>query len=152
MREANKLSIYILCLIISFFSCYALYKFYETSLILLEEITPEIDNLGAAALVLVFAPLLLFIFNVLFYLVVYEKSIKKSPKQISSWRILLLNKDHWTLNLIRILLYLLCFWIIADSLGTVAIWIVITLLFNSVAYGYWALQMVGESLLFEHNY
>ncbi|MCT8138497.1 hypothetical protein H1D32_12555 [Anaerobacillus sp. CMMVII] len=101
---------------------------------------------------MIFAPLLLFIFNVVFYLVVYEKSIKKSPKQISSWRILILNKDRWSLNLIRVLLYLLCFWIIADSFGTGPIWIDITIFLNTVAYGYWTLQMVRESLLFKPTY
>ncbi|QOY34625.1 hypothetical protein AWH56_018115 [Anaerobacillus isosaccharinicus] len=151
MREANKLSIYIVCLIISFFSCYALYKLYETSLILLEKY-PEIDNVAIVGFAMVFAPVMLFIFNVVFYLFVYEKSIKKSPKQISSWRILLLNKDRWSLNLIRVLLYLLCFWIIADNFGAVPIWIVITLLINIVSYGYWTLQMVRESLLFERTY
>lgn len=63
MRGANKLSIYILCLIISFFSCYALYKLYEASLVVLEK-NPQIDNVAAVGLAMIFTPLLLFIFNV----------------------------------------------------------------------------------------
>lgn len=146
MSGTKKSSIYIFSLIISFFSCYALYKLYERSLDALEK-NPEIDNVAAVSLAMIISPILLFIFNVVFYIVVYEKTIKKYPKQISSWRILLLNKKHWSLNLIRVLLYLLCLSIIADMVGTVPIWLIITLVLNFVAYGYWMLQMVRERYL-----
>ncbi|RXJ04541.1 hypothetical protein DS745_03925 [Anaerobacillus alkaliphilus] len=147
MCRANKVTIYILCFVISFFSCYALYKLIEASLVILEK-SLGIDNVAAGALSLIFAPILLFIFNLVFYLVLYEKTIKPSPRQIVSWRILLLSKKHWRLNLSRVLMYLLCLWIIADHIGMVSIWVVITLVLNILAYGYWTLQIVGERYLF----
>ncbi len=147
MRSAHKSSIFFLCISISFFSCYALYKLIEASILALET-NPEIDNVAAAALAMILAPLLLFVFNVVFYLVVFEKTIKKS-KQISSWRILLLHKEHGRVNLVRVFLYVLCLWIVGAHIAMAPIWVVVTLVLSILAYGYWVLQIVSEKFLVE---
>ncbi|MDQ0343501.1 hypothetical protein J2S14_002316 [Lederbergia wuyishanensis] len=117
------------------------------------ERNPEIDNVAAAALSMFFAPIILFIFNIMFYLSLYFISIRKFPKHLSSWKLLLLdNKSLW-LNFLRLTLYLICLWTVIDTVQeeVVPMWVIITLPINMIVYGYWVLQMIVEGSLFLKN-
>lgn len=146
MKISNKLIVFILSFIISFFSCYALYKLYFSIVMVIGERNPEIDNVAAAALSMFIAPLLLFIFNIMFYLSLYFISIRKFPRQLSSWKLLILDKKSLWLNFLRITLYLICIWTVIDTVKeeVVPIWIIITVTINIIVYGYWILQMIEE--------
>ncbi|MFA9556409.1 hypothetical protein ACERII_03745 [Evansella sp. AB-rgal1] len=148
--KPNKNRIFIVSILISFFSCYTLYKLYETSLIVLESY-PDIDNVAAVGLAMVFAPFMLGMFTIVFYLTVYVNSIKKFPEQSFSWKILLLHKNSWGLNLIRILLYITCIWMITDLIGSAPTWVSLTLVVNIIIYGYWVLQMLQERILIKRS-
>jgi hypothetical protein len=69
----------------------------------MDEKNPDLDNVSGVGLAMIFAPMVLFMFNIIFYLLIHQQSVKKFPKQISSWKILLLQKKAWLLNLLRIL-------------------------------------------------
>ena len=154
MKRINKSSIYIWSSVISFFSCYALYKLYESILMVMDDRNAEIDNVSGVGLAMIFAPILLFMFNFVFYLLIYQQSVKKYPKQLSSWKILLLQKKAWRLNLLRILLYFVCSWTLIEMIGAEAapMWVIITILVNNISYGYWVLQIVKERVVAKNSY
>ncbi|MBD8070167.1 hypothetical protein [Bacillus sp. PS06] len=145
MSTHNKFTLYLLSLVISSFTCFALYKLYETMLVVLET-NPEVDNVSVVGIAMFMAPMLLFMFNFIFYLFLYRISIKKYPSHVSSWKILLLSQESPGLNLLRIALYLLCLWTFIDLIGTdpTSLWIILTITLNLMIYGYWVLQTIEE--------
>ncbi|WP_078551426.1 hypothetical protein [Bacillus alkalicellulosilyticus] len=145
MKVTKKLKLLIVSYLFSVFSCYSLFKMYESMVLFLGDSNPEIDNVGAVALAMVFAPILLFFFSSIFYLFVYLYSVKKFPNQLFSWRIFLLEKKTIGLNAIRILILILL-WFFMDSMREeiVPMWAFFTVAFNIVLNGFWVLQMVAE--------